>query len=367
MELKLTRDQLLKPLQMVMGCVDHKPSLPILSHVLLEVDGQRLTLTATDTEIELTSFTTLASSFEKSSITLPAKMLVEVCRSLPEGAELNLRLDGEKMNIQSGRGKYSLATLPAERFPNHEHEAVIAESSIAPKIFKQLIDNTSFSMGVADVRYYLNGMLWQLESGVLSVVSSDGHRMSLDKCDIDYQGESRQVIVPRKGISELLKVLGDCEDNVIIKICENSIQVSGGAFEFTSKQIEATYPQYNKFIPLNNNKKFTVATQELMQLLSRMAVFTQDKQRTVRAEISENLLTVKSINQENDAAEEELTIDYTGEPVVLGFNVGYLRDILGVIGTEQVKFSFSNSNAGVVIEPEDEAMQSLYVVMPIRF
>lgn len=348
-----------------MGGVEHRATLPVLSHVLLRVDNQDLTITATDTEIQVTSYITLEKPTQSGIETLPAKMLMDICRSLSEDAELTLTVEGGKGMITSGRGRYTLSTLPADDFPSHDDEKPVVEFTLEPAIFTQLIEKTGFSMGQGDVRHYLNGMLWHLSGQQLTVVSSDGHRMSLDRCQLPQELSDCQIIVPRKGISELARILTDCEETLLIKVGKNSLSVSCSVFEFISKQVDAVYPQYSKFIPLNNNSFFITSTAELKQLLSRIAIFTHDKQRTVRFNISENLLLVKSSDLENDIGEEDIGIEYQGESLSLGFNVSYLLECLGAISSERVKFLFSSSGSGVVLEPEGGESQALYVIMPI--
>ncbi len=366
MNIVIGKEPLQKALQRVIGGVEHRATLPILSHVLLQVEGTLLTLTATDMEIQITSYISLEDSGEDGVQTLPAKTLMDICRSLSNDARLTIKGDNEKMSITSGRGRYTLSSLPAEDFPRHDGEIIVAEFRLPASALSQLIEKTQFSMGQADVRYYLNGMLWNLSEGQFTVVSSDGHRMSQDRYSLSQEQAGCQIIVPRKSVAELARILSDVDEDVLISIGENSLTVCCSIFEFISKQIDGSYPQYTKFIPLNNNRFFVAPTQKLKELLSRIAVFTHDKQRTILFEMSENNLLVKSSSMENNVGEEDLEIQYQGERLSLGFNVSYLVECLSAISTEQVKFSFSSSGSGVILEPEGvEDAQNLYVIMPI--
>ena len=365
MELKIVREKLLEPLQLIMGVVDTRTTLPILSHVLLRVDGQQLILTATDTEVELQSYGVLAEEVPAFSITLSGRILLDICRTLPEASLLRITFTEGRANLKAGRGQYAIPTLSPEKFPNHDLDVATVELQVSGEKIKKLIESTAFCMGQADVRYYLNGLLWHLQPNQLTTVASDGHRMALTREAIDWAQEGEQrVIVPRKGVAELLRLLST-DEIVTVKLSSNHLSVLSDSFVFTSKLIEGSYPEYQRFIPKQQQNQVIINRSGLKQLLTRISLYTNDKFRTVKCEFLTNLLKVSSFSPDAEHAEEEIEIDYQGPEATLGFNVSYLQDCLNAITMEQVMIRFSAGNQGVLLEPVEEGSQTIYVIMPI--
>jgi DNA polymerase-3 subunit beta len=366
MKFVISRDALLKPLNLVAGVVERRQTLPILANVLMVLDGDRLALTGTDLEVELVGRVQLASAGESGEVTVPARKLVDICKSLPEGSEISFAVQDGKVIVRSGRSRFTLSTLPAREFPNVEdsmgtHQFVLKQGQL-----KRLIDRTAFAMAQQDVRYYLNGMLWELSGGQLKVVATDGHRLALctlgDK--VDVSGEA-QVILPRKGVLELARLLMEEEDEIAIVLGSNHVRATTDEFTFTSKLVDGKFPDYQRVLPRSPDKTVLGARLDLRQAFSRTAILSNEKYRGVRLKLSEDNLDIVANNPEQEEAEETVQVDYKGEGLEIGFNVSYLLDVLGVLSGEEVKVSLSDPNSSALLE-EAEAGDSLYVVMPMR-
>ncbi|MBB71737.1 MAG: DNA polymerase III subunit beta [Legionellales bacterium] len=366
MHITLFREDLLQPLQMVMGVVERRQTLPILSHVLLNVEDGMLQITATDLEVELQARIKLVHPAENSQITVPGRKLVDICRSLPDEAEVSLTLDKQQVTLKSGRSRFTLSTLPAEEFPFVEGEAANAEFNLPQNLLKEHIEHIQFAMAQQDVRYYLNGMLWQVGNGKFTNVATDGHRLALAEHSLDLGlSELCQVIVPRKGIIELGRLLEVSDDHVTVKIGTNHLIIDADSFTFTSKLIDGRFPDYQKVLPKAGNNILICDKEVIKQALVRASVLTNEKYRGVRFELSQNNLHITANNPEQEQAEDELEVNYSGDDLTVGFNVGYLIDVLNAINETQVKFTLSDTNAGVLVEAADNPDYT-YVVMPMR-
>lgn len=372
MHFSIQRESLLKPLQLVAGVVDRRQTLPILSNVLLVVNAQELFLTGTDLEVELVARMKLDSAiFEDGMATIPARKLMDICKSLPNEANLNIKLDKNRILIKSGQSRFSLSTLPVSDFPSIEEEKVESLSFILlQKELKRLVDHTSFAMAQQDVRYYLNGMLLELKSQKIRAVTTDGHRLAL--CSINNMEDfpsadvhSVQVIVPRKGILELGRLLTEPNAHVKITLAETHIRATVGDFTFTSKLVDGKFPDYERVLPLGGDKIIILNRLLLKEALTRAAILSNEKYRGIKLIIKEGLLKVQANNPDQEEAEEDIAIDYYGEPLEIGFNVGYLLDILNVMETQNVKITLSDSNSSALLQ-ELDSDSSAYVVMPMR-
>ena len=247
MKLTINREALLKPLQLVAGVVERRQTLPVLSNVLLVVEGDQLSLTGTDLEVELVGRVKLEQSAESGEITVPARKLMDICKSLPEDCDIELKVDDQKVILRSGRSRFTLSTLPANDFPNIEEEAGSFTFSIAQSRLRRLIDRTGFAMAQQDVRYYLNGMLLEVNNHMLRSVATDGHRLAMCSVDADIsQDNKHQVIVPRKGILELARLLTEGDEAVNITVGGNHIRANTGDFTFTSKLVDGKFPDYER-------------------------------------------------------------------------------------------------------------------------
>lgn len=368
MKFSISRDTLLRSLNLVAGVVERRQTLPILANVLMVLEGDRLSLTGTDLEVELVGRLQVPAGGDAGEVTVPARKLVDICKSLPEGCDISFAVKDGKATVKSGRSRFTLSTLPAREFPNVEDSIGTHQLTIKQGQLKRLIDRTGFAMAQQDVRYYLNGMLWELEKQQLRVVATDGHRLAMctlaDKISINGEGGS-QVILPRKGVLELARLLLDDEADIAIVIGSNHIRAMTDEFTFTSKLVDGKFPDYKRVLPRSPDKIVLGSRLELRQAFTRTAILSNEKYRGVRLKLADNTLDILANNPEQEEAEETVPVEYAGEALELGFNVSYLLDVLGVLSGEQVKLSLADPNSSALLE-ESEDGDSLYVVMPMR-
>ncbi len=367
MKLNIKRETLLHPLQMVIGVVERKQTLPILSNVLINTNNDQLTITGTDLEVELVGISALDSSSDEASLTLPGRKLMDICKALPDDAPIELYQDKQRMVLKSGRSKFVLSTLPPKDFPNvEEHEGQLS-FSVAQNKLKHALQQTAFSMAQQDVRYYLNGMLWEVGACTLKTVATDGHRLASNLIDAKIDKNHKiQVIVPRKGVLELMRLLEDTETPVDVTLGNNHIRVSGSNYVFTSKLIDGRFPDYERVIPKKGDKILLLNRNELKLALQRTAILCNEKFHGVRFELTKGLLRLVANNPEQEAAEEEIVLDYDGENLDIGFNVNYLLDILNCLQQEHVRITLSDAGSSIRIEDPDKQGDSIFVAMPMR-
>jgi len=371
MRFAISREDLIKPLTLVAGVVERRQTLPVLSNILIVVDGDQLTLTGTDLEVELLGRVTLTESAESGEITVPARKLMDICKTLPEDALITLQLNEDKITLKSGRSRFTLTTLPASDFPSVEESPQNLEFSVQQSQLKRLIDRTSIAMAQQDVRYYLNGMLFEIQDGRLRAVATDGHRLAMSETEADVStDELRQVIIPRKGVMELNRLFAnDSDESVHIVMSSNHIRAVSNNFTFTSKLVDGKFPDYQQVIPKNSNHEMLAEREPLRQVLSRTAILSNEKYRGVRLIIDNDLLQVFANNPEQEEAEESLPVKYdAGESgsLEIGFNVSYLLDVLSVTASTNVRISLADANSSILIEEIAESSDSIYVVMPMR-
>ncbi|MEH6467047.1 MAG: DNA polymerase III subunit beta [Porticoccus sp.] len=366
MKFVISRAALLKPLNLVAGVVERRQTLPILANVLLVLEGDRLSLTGTDLEVELVGRVQLPSAGESGEITVPARKLVDICKSLPEGSDIELTSSENKVTVKSGRSRFTLSTLPPREFPNVEdsmgtHQFVVKQGQL-----KRLIERTGFAMAQQDVRYYLNGMLWELKEGRLRVVATDGHRLAMCTLPstLDVK-EDTQIILPRKGVIELSRLLMEDDEDIAVVIGGNHIRATTEDFTFTSKLVDGKFPDYQRVLPRAADKIVMGDRLELRQAFTRTAILSNEKYRGVRLLVSPGSLQIVANNPEQEEAEEVVSVDYEGDTLEVGFNVSYLLDVLGVLSGTKIKLSLSDPNSSALVEESDDG-DSLYVVMPMR-
>jgi DNA polymerase-3 subunit beta len=366
MRFVISREALIKPLQLVAGVVERRQTLPVLSNILLVAEEHQLSMTGTDLEVELVGRVTLNEPAVAGSVTVPARKLMDICKSLSDDSMIELELSGQKMIIKSGRSRFSLSTLPAAEFPNVEDSPETFDLTLSQGQLRYLIEQTGFSMAQQDVRYYLNGMLLEISDGSLRTVATDGHRLATSVTPVEtQQGSQHQIIVPRKGILELARLLQHGDEPLKLVIGANHIRAHVGDFIFTSKLVDGKFPDYQRVIPRNGNKTVLGDRQELRKVFSRIAILSNEKYRGVRLSLTNGYLQVMANNPEQEEAEETIAIDYEGESLEIGFNVNYLLDALSILNSEIVRFTLSDSNSSALIEGYDET-GNLYVVMPMR-
>ncbi|MCW8348279.1 DNA polymerase III subunit beta [Vibrio sp. ZSDZ65] len=365
MKFTIERNHLLKPLQQVSGALGGRPTLPILGNLLLKVSDGVLSITATDLEVELISKVTLESDFEAGSVTVPSRKFLDICRGLPDDAMITIVLEGDRVQLRSGRSRFSLTTLPASDFPNIEDWQQEVAVTVTQAEMKSLIEKTQFSMANQDVRYYLNGMLFELDDNTLRSVATDGHRMAVATVTLEGSFENQQIIVPRKGVQELSKLLDAPEQPVTLQIGSSNIRAEVNNFIFTSKLVDGRFPDYRRVLPQNTDKTLEADCGELRQAFSRAAILSNEKFRGVRVNLDGGEMRITANNPEQEEAEEMLDVNFEGDALEIGFNVSYVLDVLNSLRCNQVRISMSNANASALIEnSEDES--AMYVVMPIR-
>lgn len=366
MKFSVNRELLLKPLLLVSGAVERKSTLPILGNILFDVSGQSLTLTATDLELEMVSYAEIDNQGEDGNTTIPARKLLDICKSLPDDSLLTFEVDQDNVKISTGRSKYSLACLSANDFPNIEQWQGDVEFKLLKSDLLRLIESTHFSMANQDVRYYLNGMSVETEGHDIRSVATDGHRLAI--CKITNENlslPSRQVIVPRKGILEIIRLLDPVDDEVQIYLGSNHIRIVDREFSFTSKLVDGRFPDYRRVLPRNGDKILETNKDQLKQVLSRASILSNEKFKGVRLNFSSDELKITANNPEQEQAEEVLEISFPFEAIEIGFNVSYVLDVLNAVKDETIKFTLSDGNSSVVLEGSDSS-EALYVVMPMR-
>jgi DNA polymerase-3 subunit beta len=366
MKFTMRRENLLKPLQAVQGVVERRQTLPILANFLVTINDGRLSVTGTDMEIELVASTSLPDA-ESGEVTVPARKLVDICRSLPADAEVSLEVDGDRAVVRSGRSRFTLATLPAGDYPSTDTLGGELRVTAKEGQLKRLIELTHFAMAHQDVRYYLNGLLLDIGEGHLRAVATDGHRLAIAEIPVDTGDSARQVIVPRKGISELLRLLGSGDEEVVIELGSNAIQVTLPEVRLTSKLIDGKFPDYRRVVPKEEttDKSIVVDRELLRQSLSRAAILSNDKYRAVRLCLEPKALRIVAKNPEQEEAEDEVEVAYDGEPLEIGFNVSYLIDALTALPGDEAVIHLGDSSSSALITPKDEG-DCQYVVMPMR-
>lgn len=368
MKFTVQRDALLKPLTIVAGAVERRQTMPILSNMLFQLKGNKLTITGTDLEVELTA-NVIVEAETDGEATIPARKFVDICKSLPDGCEIKLAVEDSKAVLRSGKSRFSLTTLPATDFPAVQRDKKSFSISVNQKNFGQLIHKTAFSMAQQDVRYYLNGMLWELTVDNLRAVATDGHRLAV--ADIGFEEskniEEKQVIVPRKGILELTRLLSDDEGSVIeLEFGANHIRAEAGDLVFVSKLVDGKFPDYQRVLPKGGNKLVVADRTGLRAALTRTAILSNEKFRGVRFLLESGVLGIQANNPEQEEASEEVSVDYQGESLEMGFNVSYLIEVLGVLASENINITLSDANSSALIQDSDETNNAMYVVMPMR-
>lgn len=364
MKLRVARDVLLKPLQAVIGVVERRQTMPILSNVLLVARDGRLAITATDLEVELVA-TAEVEIESGGEITVSGRKLLDICRALPDGADIEMNSSGEKLAVRSGRSKFSLATLPAADFPTVDDIKAGQTIQVTHEVLGRLIEKTHFSMAQQDVRYYLNGMLLETGGKHLRAVATDGHRLALCEAEIDGASlDEQQVIVPRKGVLELQRLLAD-EGDLNIELGANHVRIQLEEIRFTSKLIDGRFPEYERVIPKESKNELTADKGLLRGALQRTAILSNEKYRGIRLVIRDSGVVIQAHNPEQEEAEEELEVAYSGEDIEIGFNVNYLLDALGAVEGEEVTLSVLDSNSSCLIR-QPGRNDGKFVVMPMR-
>jgi DNA polymerase-3 subunit beta len=303
---------------------------------------------------------------EEGEVTIPARKLFDICRALPDGVKVELRLSGDRVTVSAGRSKFVLSSLPAAEFPQIENIELQDRVELGESTLKELIDRTAFAMAVQDVRYYLNGALLDLRSNSLRCVATDGHRMAM--CETATPNETsnpRQVIVPRKGVMELQRLLDGGDAMMTLEVGRNHLRAARSDFVFTTKLIDGRFPDYESVVPIGADKIVLVDREVLRSSLQRVAILSNEKYRGVRLELAPNLLKIVAHNPEQEEATEEVEVECSVDGLAVGFNVNYLMDALGALRGSKVALQLRDANSSCLLRDEDSD-RSRHVVMPLR-
>ena len=350
-----------------MGVVEQKQTLPILSNVMLSMSGQSLTVTGTDLEVELIGRANTEFDYPEHQITIAGRKLFDICKALPDNATIELHQERDQVMLKSGRSRFTLSTLPAAEFPNMETSKSVCEFSIPQNELKNILQRTSFAMAQNDVRYYLNGILLEITPNQLRTVATDGHRLASATASSTIETSTRvQIIIPRKGVLELIKLLDDTHDIAKVIIGTHFISVESDQYHFTSKLIEGRFPEYERVIPKNNDKIAEIEKNDIKLALQRSAILCNEKFRGIRLVLEKNKLKIFANNPEHEAAEEELPIIYHDEKIDIAFNVSYLIENLNIIRSDTVKLKLSSNDASMLLEEVDPTDDCTFVIMPMR-
>ena len=365
MKITSSRESFLRPLQAIIGVVERRQTMPILANVLLQVKDGRLSITASDLEVELVAEADVDEVDAPGEITVPARKFLDICRNLPKESTLRLHLDGDRIILKSGRSRFLLATLPATDYPVIDDINANQEITVGQAEFRRLLDKTHFSMAQQDVRYYLNGLYVEIDNESVRAVATDGHRLALSEMEISNPvNASQQFIVPRKGVLELQKLLGDGGE-VRLSIGTNHLRVHVGNIRFTSKLIDGRFPDYGRVIPKPEGNLLMTGRDYLRSALQRASILSNEKYRGVRLDLSAKSLRIQANNPEHEEAQDELEVDYNGTDMEIGFNVNYLIEALSAVDTDDVEVGFIDSNSSCVVKCPGET-DSKFVVMPMR-
>ncbi|HEY8117938.1 MAG TPA: DNA polymerase III subunit beta [Methylophilaceae bacterium] len=366
MNININRDTLLKPLSSVSSIVERRHTLPILSNILLEAKQEKITLTATDLEMQISLSVQSAVGGELST-TISAKKLLDICRSLPENADITMATQESRIQVKAGKSRFNLQTLPAADYPlmTKATGAVAAVIKIGQGELKRLFKQVEFAMAQQDIRYYLNGLLFEVTANRLNVVGTDGHRLSFTSTQLSQNYEKQELILPRKTVIELIKLLDDSEEEVTIEIATGQVNFTFGDIRLISKVIDGKFPDYTRVIPIGHQNSFTVDRMTILLSMQRASILSNEKYRGIRMVLGKDNLRLISTNSEQEEAEEELEITYPGDSLDIGFNVTYMIDVLNNVSNEKIIFSFADANSSCLVTvPDDDNYK--YVVMPMR-
>ncbi len=364
MKFSADREAILTSLLSVIGVIERRQTMPVLANVLLSATNGRLAITATDLEVELVAVGSIDVE-QPGDVTVPGRKFADIIRALPEKAVVSFNSDGDRATVKSGKSRFTLATLPAGDFPSLEDINVQQTIRIPQTELRRLVEKTQFSMAQQDVRYYLNGLLLEIDGKEVRAVATDGHRLAMSRVAFQTDiNSTSQIIVPRKAVMELQRLSGT-EGAVEIAISTNHVRIQFGGVRFTSKLIDGRFPDYGRVVPANPTKVLLVGREVLRAALSRTAILSNEKFRGIRVGLKPGALVLQAHNPEQEEAEEELELNYDGEEMEIGFNVNYLLDALGAIETPDVELGFTDANSSCLLHAPGPA-DSKYVVMPMR-
>ncbi len=371
MKFSIERAALLKAIAQAQSVVERRNTIPILANVLIEAEGDEVSFRATDLDIEVVDQAP-AKVERAGATTVSAVTLHEIVRKLPDGALVTLTDDGAagRLSVEAGRSNFSLATLPREDFPvmaSSEYEANFAAP--AP-VLRRLFDKSKFAISTEETRYYLNGVYMHVSDRdggqVLRCVATDGHRLARIDADLPEGAANMPgVIVPRKTVGELRKLLDDDEAEIAVSVSETKVRFATPGITLTSKVIDGTFPDYTRVIPVGNDRRLEVDAADFAQAVDRVATVSSERSRAVKLALDEDRLVLSVNAPDSGAAEEELGVAYSSEPLEIGFNAKYLLEIASQVDRENAVFLFNSAGDPTLMrEGNDET--AVYVVMPMR-
>ena len=368
MNFSVNQSDFLPAVQSVIGAIERRQTLPILSNLLIQIKDNFATITATDLEIELKNTIQLNGNYENFDFTIPARKIADICKNIEYGCEINFSINKDNVTILANRSKFTLSMLPSIDYPKIESSNPKNSFKIEQNKLKKIINNVSFAMAQQDVRYYLNGMLFELKEGSISAVTTDGHRLAVSQTDTDLSIEgTKQFIIPRKTVTELQKLLYDNNEIINIDIDDNYIKFQIGNIILTSKLIDGKFPDYNRVIPIHNDKAAKINKEDLRHALLRSSIISNEKFKGAKFLFSQDLLSIETQNSERENSKEELAIEYNNGEMNIGFNISYILDILNIIHDEYINLELKSTDTSGIVKMEDSnKIKSVYVVMPMR-
>lgn len=364
MRFSLQREVFLKPLAQVVNVVERRQTLPVLANLLVQINDGQLSLTGTDLEVEMIARQAVDDA-EDGETTIPARKLFEIVRALPDGSKVTVSQKNDKVTVQAGRSRFTLASLPANDFPSVDEVEATERVQVPEAALKELIERTAFAMAQQDVRYYLNGLLFDLDKQVLRCVATDGHRLALCEAALEGKADKRQIIVPRKGVTELQRLLEGGDRTLELEVARSHIRVKRDDVTFTSKLIDGRFPDYQAVIPIGADREVKIDRELFRAALQRAAILSNEKYRGVRVEVSPGLLKISAHNPEQEEAQEEVEAETTVDGLAIGFNVNYLLDALSALRDEFVILQLRDANSSALVR-EASSEKCRHVVMPLR-
>ena len=366
MKIQILREALLTPLGQLSGVIEKRQTQAVLGNILMRVVDQQLELTATDGELELRA-RLLPEILLPGATTVPARKLLDIVRLMPEGSLIQIEALGERCQVKSGGSRFHLATLPVESFPAFDPGSVELRFTLAAKALRTAVEKTAFAIAQQDIRPYLKGLLIDVEGQVLRTVASDGHRLAVYQETLtEAPGVDAQFIVPRKAVSELLRLFAEEADTVTMERAATAMSVHLGSLRFSSKLIEGRYPDFRRVFPETLTTELTLGRDAFRGALSRVGLMTSEKQKSISLETQSGgslLLTGRSAD--SDEAEERLPVHWEGAPVLVGFNAAYLNEAIGGVAGPELRLSFSEGGHSSLVEDPDDPRYRC-VVMPMR-
>jgi DNA polymerase-3 subunit beta len=371
MKVTIERAQLLKGMGRAQGVVERKNTIPILANVLIEAKGDRISLRATDLDLEVIEDIPAVVE-QPGTTTVPAHLLHEIVRKLPDGAQLKLRVDGgnDRLEISAGRSRFTLATLPREDFPVMASSEYQCTFKAPVPVIRRLFEKSQFAVSTEETRYYLNGVYLHVvdEGGAkkLRAVATDGHRLArIDAGLPDGADNAPGVIVPRKTVGELRKLLDNDEGEITISVSETKIRFAADGLVLTSKVIDGAFPDYSRVIPQSNTRRLEVDAAEFADAVNLVATVSQERSRAIKLSMEQDKLTLSVNSPEAGSATDELAVAYGDEDMEIGFNARYLLEIASQVDRENAVFLFADPNAPTLVREGDDD-SAVYVVMPMR-